>query len=98
MAARGVTVKDVAPDKFIAAYARYLKRSGKVQVPKWADMVKTAAFKELAPTDPDWFFVRTASLARRIYLRPGSGVGKFRKVYGGLPIADICGLTFVFSL
>src|SRR4051812_37592172 len=58
MAARGVTVKDVASNDFIAAYAKFLKRSGKIDVPKWADIVKTAPHKELAPYDPDWYFVR----------------------------------------
>ncbi len=41
------------------------------------------AFKELAPSNADWFFVRAASLARHIYLRPGAGVGALRCVYGG---------------
>lgn len=58
MAARGITVKDVPADAFIAAYARYLKRSGKFDVPKWTDQVKTAHFKELGPLNPDWYFVR----------------------------------------
>ncbi len=26
--------------------------------PKWVDLVKTGTFKELAPYDPDWYFVR----------------------------------------
>lgn len=46
-------------------------------------MVKTANFKELPPNDPDWYFVRAASLARRVYLRGGTGIGAFTKVYGG---------------
>jgi len=83
MASRGITVKDVSSQEFIAAYAKYLKKSGKVELPKWADIVKTAAFKELAPYDPDWYYIRAASIARRIYLRGGVGVGAFRKVYGG---------------
>ena len=29
------------------------------------------------------FFVNAASLVRRIYIRPGMGVGLFRTVYGG---------------
>lgn len=62
MAARGISVKDVPADAFIAAYARYLKRSGKFDVPKWADMVKTAHFKELGPLNPDWFYVRAGKL------------------------------------
>jgi len=83
MAAKGVTVKDVPADKFIAAYARYLKRSGRVEAPKWVDVVKTGHFKELSPYDPDWFFVRSASIARKVYLRQNIGVGRFRRIYGG---------------
>ena len=29
-----------------------------VEVPKWADVVKTGAHKELAPYNPDWYYVR----------------------------------------
>ena len=56
--ARAVGVRDVSPQDFIAAYARFLKRSGRVDVPRWADIVKTGNFKELPPADADWFFVR----------------------------------------
>ena len=55
---RGVTVKDVAAQDFVIAYAAHLKRIGKIEVPKWADLVKTAAFKELAPYDQDWYYIR----------------------------------------
>lgn len=77
------TVRDVDAQKFVEAYAAHLKRSGKLAVPAWVDMVKTASFKELAPYNADWFYVRAASLARQIYLRPGTGVGAFRSDYGG---------------
>lgn len=50
----GVTVRDVAPDVFITAYAAFLKRSGKLEVPTWVDTVKTGTAKELAPYNPDW--------------------------------------------
>ena len=53
------TVRDISGDKFIQAYARFLKRSGRVTVPKWAELVKTGYAKELAPTNPDWFYIRT---------------------------------------
>jgi small subunit ribosomal protein S19e len=56
--AKGVTVRDVSAADFIAAYARFLKRSGKITLPKWADIVKTAHYKELAPYDADWYYVR----------------------------------------
>lgn len=79
----GVTVRDVDSHKFVQAYAAHLKRSGKLAIPAWVDMVKTGSFKELAPYNPDWFYVRAASLARHIYMRPGAGVGALRMVYGG---------------
>merc|ERR1711957_843535 len=80
---RGVTVKDVAAQDFVIAYAAHLKRIGKIEVPKWADLVKTAAFKELAPYDQDWYYIRAAAIARRVYLRGDVGVGAFKKIFGG---------------
>jgi len=80
---RGITVKDVSAADFITAYSKYLKRSGKVEVPRWADIIKTGVHKELAPYDPDWFYVRAASVARKIYLRGGIGIGTFKRIYGG---------------
>jgi hypothetical protein len=43
-----------------------------MELPTWADVVKTASYKELAPYDPDWFFVRAASMARKVYLNGAS--------------------------
>jgi small subunit ribosomal protein S19e len=48
-------------DAFIAAYASHLKRSGKLEVPAWVDIVKTGAYKELAPYDPDWYYIRAGA-------------------------------------
>merc|ERR1711975_150607 len=83
MGARGITVRDVAPEAFIAAYATHLKNSDKFELPKWTDVVKTGTLKELAPYDPDWFYYRTAAIARKVYLRNGIGIGMLRNLYGG---------------
>ena len=53
-------------------------------------MVKSATYKELAPYDPDWYYIRAASMARKLYLKPGIGVGKFKKIYGASPAARRC--------
>ncbi|KAK0188023.1 hypothetical protein F5146DRAFT_1141481 [Armillaria mellea] len=53
-------VRDVSAEAFIAAYASHLKRSGKLE--------------SLPPTDPDWYYVRAAAVARHIYLRKDVGV------------------------
>ncbi|KAJ8427999.1 hypothetical protein Cgig2_028009 [Carnegiea gigantea] len=54
-----------------------------IELPPWTDIVKTGVHKELAPYDPDWYYIRAASIARKIYLRGGLGVGAFRRIYGG---------------
>ena len=79
----GVTLRDVAADKFISAYAEVLKNNDKFIVPKWVDLVKTGVHKELAPYDPDWYYVRAAAIVRKIYLREGTGVGALKKRFGG---------------
>ena len=48
-------------EAFITAYSSHLKRSGKLEVPTWVDIVKTGAYKELAPYDPDWYYVRAGA-------------------------------------
>ncbi|MCP9260071.1 40S ribosomal protein S19 [Dirofilaria immitis] len=58
-------------------------KSGKVKVPDWSDLVKMGSYKELAPVDIDWYYTRTASIARRLYIRSPTGVGALRRVYGG---------------
>lgn len=80
---RGICVRDVSAKSFISAYAEHLKNSDKFELPVWADTVKTAVFKELAPYGDDWYYIRAASIARKIYLRPGVGVGALQKWYGG---------------
>mmetsp|Transcript_1312 Transcript_1312/g.1892 ORF Transcript_1312/g.1892 Transcript_1312/m.1892 type:complete len:153 (+) Transcript_1312:134-592(+) len=80
---RGICVRDIAASAFITAYAEHLKNSDKFELPVWADTVKTAAFKELAPYGDDWYYIRAASIARKIYLNPGLGVGQLQRWYGG---------------
>jgi len=79
----GVSVRDVEAPVFIKSYAAYLKRSGKMEMPQWVDIVKTGTFKELAPYNPDWYYIRAAAIARHIYLRKHVGVGQLKKTYGG---------------
>mmetsp|Transcript_6474 Transcript_6474/g.8382 ORF Transcript_6474/g.8382 Transcript_6474/m.8382 type:complete len:160 (-) Transcript_6474:106-585(-) len=81
--ARGITVRDVSAADFIAAYALHLKNSDKFELPKWTDVVKTGINKELAPYDADWYYIRAAAVARKVYLQPGVGVGSLQRKFGG---------------
>lgn len=77
------TVYDVPPDKFIRTLAEELKKRPEIKPPEWALFVKTGVHKENPPHDPDWWFVRTASLLRRVYIDGPIGVQRLRTIYGG---------------
>lgn len=58
----------LSAEAFIAAYSSHLKRSGKLEVPTWVDIVKTGAYKELAPYDPDWYYVRAGAFTHENFI------------------------------
>ena len=65
-------------ENFIKAYASHLKRSGKLEIPTWVDTVKTGTHKELAPYDPDWFYVRAGECSSRSEYMRGFRVRRMR--------------------
>ena len=79
----GISVKDVDPHEYTKALAAFLKKSGKMKVPDWTIIVKLGRFKELAPYDEDWYYIRAASVCRHLYVRSPCGVANFTKIYGG---------------
>jgi len=76
------SVKDVDQHKFVKAFAQFLKKSGKLKVPEWVDLVKTSKAKELAPYDEDWFYIRCAAIARHMYVRSPIGTNTVTKIFG----------------
>ena len=78
-----VSVFDVHPELLIQETAKDLKEKFKVQKPAFADFVKTGANKERAPQNPDWYYVRMASILRRVYVDGPVGVESLRTYYGG---------------
>lgn len=82
MPSKGSTVKDVPAARFIEKLADHFKRTQEIVPPEWSDIVKTAPHKQMCPADEDWFYVRAASIARKVYIRGDVGVGAFQKMYG----------------
>jgi small subunit ribosomal protein S19e len=76
-------VYDVPATLFVAKAGQKLKETGKVQAPEWVADVKTGSHRQLPPTQPDWFYTRTASILRRIYMDGPVGVQRLRSLYGG---------------
>ena len=78
------TVYDVPAEDLIQIVAVELKKYNKITPPEWASYVKTGSFKQHAPQNPDWWFVRCASLLRKVYVSGPIGTSHLRKAYGGL--------------
>jgi len=78
-----VTVYDVPSEKLIANVAQKLKASGAVNPPEWAEFVKTGVHTEKAPTQADWWYTRTASVLRKVYVKGPIGTSKLAAEYGG---------------
>jgi len=79
-----VSVKDVPYDVLIDRLANYIKENVKeVSPPEWALYVKTGPSRERPPDNPDWWYVRAASILRKIYLYGPLSINDLRRMYGG---------------
>ncbi len=78
------TAYDVPADVLIERLSGYFKESvSEIQPPEWSGYVKTGRHAERAPQNPDWWYVRSASIMRKLYLKGPVGVSRLRKEYGG---------------
>lgn len=78
------TPYDVPPSALIEKLAKHLKQEvDEINPPAWAPFAKTGIHTQRAPTNPDWWFVRCASVLRKIYLKGPIGIEKLRSEYGG---------------
>ena len=78
------TAYDVPADMLIDRLSGYLKESiTEIQPPEWSGYVKTGRHAERAPQNPDWWYVRSASIMRKLYMKGPVGVSRLRNEYGG---------------
>ena len=78
------TAYDVPADVLIDRLSGYLKENiREIQPPEWSGYVKTGSQAERVPQNPDWWYVRSASILRKIYMNGPVGVSRLRKEYGG---------------
>jgi len=77
------TVYDVKAEELIKKAAADLKDNIKLPMPEWANFVKTGVQKERQPENPDWWWVRAASVLRKVYVDGPVGVQRLRTMYGG---------------
>jgi len=60
-----------------------LKEQGVLTMPDWAKFVKTSVARERPPMQNDWWYLRGASILRKLYLYGHLGVRRLSKFYGG---------------
>lgn len=76
-------VKDVNPHTLINLVSKDLKENKGVKMPEFAVFVKTGSHRERAPDNPDWWFMRMASILRKVYITGNVDVNSLRNYYGG---------------
>lgn len=79
--AREIFSKD--PHAFNVALVAELKNIKEIQAPEWSFFVRTGVSKQRVPESPDFWYIRTASILRQLYLNGVVGVERLRTRYGG---------------
>ncbi|MCK5671317.1 30S ribosomal protein S19e [Candidatus Bathyarchaeota archaeon] len=78
------TAYDVPADVLINRLSGYMKENiREIQPADWAGYVKTGSHVERMPQNPDWWYVRSASVLRKLYMKGPVGVSRLRRDYGG---------------
>lgn len=78
------TVYDVEANVLVERLAKHLKENmGEINPPAWSLTSKTSAHKERPPQNPDWWYIRSASLLRKLYIHGPVGIERLRVEYGG---------------
>jgi small subunit ribosomal protein S19e len=74
----------VEAKKFIEKLASELEKMEEMKPPEWAKFVKTGVSRQRPPTQKNWWWIRSASIMRKLYLyKHPIGVERLRNIYGG---------------
>jgi small subunit ribosomal protein S19e len=77
-----VKVYDVETDKMIKETAKRLREMG-LKKPDFVGLVKSGSHTERPPEQEEFWWMRAASVLRKIYINGNMGVNKLRREYGG---------------
>lgn len=70
------------PEEYVLALAKTLKQYPEFKAPEWSYFVKSSTSKKRPPIQEDFWYLRSASILRQLYVRGVVGVGKLRTKYG----------------
>ena len=74
---------DIPADLLIPALADHLSETKGMEAPEWSNFVKTGASRERPPTQSNWWFLRAASILRKVAREGPIGVTQLAQTYGG---------------
>ena len=78
------TPYDIPASVLIEKLANHLKEEvDQINPPAWTSFAKTGVSAQRPPRNPDWWFVRCASILRKIYVKGPIGIELLRQEYGG---------------
>ena len=78
-----MSVREVPAGTLLKRLSEELKKLEELTPPEWSRFVKTGAHAERPPDQPDWWYMRAASVLRRICAEGPVGVQRLRTYYGG---------------
>lgn len=77
------TAFDVPAEQLIMKLGKQLKKDKAVKMPDWAEFVKTGIHREKPPESEDWWYVRSAAILRKIYIKGPIGSARLQAEFGG---------------
>lgn len=78
------SVFDINPEILIKRTSEEFMKEVNMKKPEWANFVKTSVARERMPVDPNWWYLRAASVLRKLYiLDKPIGTNKLKGFYGG---------------
>jgi small subunit ribosomal protein S19e len=79
-----MSIYNIEPFKLIKVLSEKLKEYPEIKPPSGSEFWKSAFYKELAPLDQENFwYIRSASILRKVWKFGPIGVNRMRKKYGG---------------
>ena len=78
-----VSVQDVDSAKFVGMLKQELKSQKLVEPLPWSKFVKSGVHRVRPPQQEDFWYIRSASILRRLYLDNELGVQRMRTYFGG---------------
>ena len=77
------TAFDIPAENLIEALSKKLHKEKDIVPPEWSEFVRTGVSRENPPENKDWWYIRCASILRKIYIKNSIGIERLRSEYGG---------------